>query len=90
MDLLCCVHRRLLNLVGIEFLVEREGSDEASGWDVEKVWEDTLSLGEQQRLGMARMYFNAGQARALDGRPKFAVLGPLASNLPPTCRLHLT
>eukprot|EP01051_Picozoa_sp_SAG22_P025457 SAG22_NODE_7551_length_729_cov_1.157143_2_plen_66_part_01 len=32
-----------------------------AGWDVEKVWEDTLSLGEQQRLGMARMYFNLSQ-----------------------------
>lgn len=30
--------------VGVPYLVEREG-----GWDTTKRWEDTLSLGEQQR-----------------------------------------
>jgi ABC-type uncharacterized transport system fused permease/ATPase subunit len=56
---------RLLRLVGIEFLVERE-----NGWDTELVWEDTLSLGEQQRLGMARMYWN---------KPTFCVLDECTS-----------
>eukprot|EP01052_Picozoa_sp_SAG31_P048561 SAG31_NODE_10215_length_1169_cov_1.772897_2_plen_111_part_00 len=69
--------RRLLKLVGIEFLVGREGTENTSGWDAERVWEDTLSLGEQQRLGMARMYFNAGRRPA--GDPKFAILDECTS-----------
>ena len=31
----------LMTLVGIQYLVDREG-----GWDTVRVWEDTLSLGE--------------------------------------------
>lgn len=66
----------LLRLVGIDYLVERwadgegkkEGDKEkpgASGWYATKAWEATLSLGEQQRMGMARMFHK---------RPDFAVL----------------
>ena len=36
----------------------------SEGWDKEVEWEHILSLGEQQRLGLARMYWH---------RPKFAV-----------------
>ena len=49
----------------IDYLVEREG-----GWDSKVVWEDTLSLGEQQRLGMARLFYN---------KPKYGVLDECTS-----------
>ena len=49
----------LLDLVGVKYLAEREGLDQ------EKAWEDVLSLGEQQRIGIARMYY---------ARPQFGVL----------------
>jgi ABC-type uncharacterized transport system fused permease/ATPase subunit len=54
-----------LSLVGIAFLVERE-----NGWDTVYKWEDTLSLGEQQRMGMARLFFH---------RPKYGVLDECTS-----------
>jgi ABC-type uncharacterized transport system fused permease/ATPase subunit len=55
----------LLELVRVPYLVEREG-----GWDAKAKWEDTLSLGEQQRIGMARMYFH---------QPRFAILDECTS-----------
>jgi ABC-type multidrug transport system ATPase subunit len=42
------------------YLVEREG-----GWAACKEWGEVLSLGEQQRLGMARLFFH---------RPLYGVL----------------
>ncbi|THG14498.1 hypothetical protein TEA_014205 [Camellia sinensis var. sinensis] len=50
----------ILENVKLLYLLEREG-----GWDANKTWEDILSLGEQQRLGMARLFFH---------KPKFGVL----------------
>ena len=50
-----------LDMVGISYLVEREG-----GWDTKKKWEDILSLGEQQRMGMARLFFHAPRFGILD------------------------
>lgn len=50
----------LLKLVGIDYLVER---DEC--WHQVKKYEDTLSLGEQQRLGIARLFYRS---------PCFAIL----------------
>ena len=47
--------------VGVGFLVEREG-----GWDTVKVWEDTLSLGEQQRIGMSRLFYHEPLYGVLD------------------------
>jgi ABC-type uncharacterized transport system fused permease/ATPase subunit len=41
-----------LEKVGIGYLVER------LGWDTVKPWESTLSLGEQQRLGIARLLYH--------------------------------
>lgn len=35
------------------------------GWDAVTAWEETLSLGEQQRLGMARLFFR---------KPSFAIM----------------
>ncbi|XP_038701935.1 ABC transporter D family member 1-like isoform X2 [Tripterygium wilfordii] len=47
--------------VRLNYLLER-GED---GWDANLNWEDMLSLGEQQRLGMARLFFH---------KPKFGIL----------------
>ncbi|KAB5548156.1 hypothetical protein DKX38_011562 [Salix brachista] len=52
--------KNILENVRLNYLLEREG-----GWDANSNWEDTLSLGEQQRLGMARLFFH---------KPKFAIL----------------
>ncbi|MCO5604122.1 hypothetical protein L7F22_058282 [Adiantum nelumboides] len=55
--------RRLLATlqdVRLVYLLEREG-----GWDTSVNWEDMLSLGEQQRLGMARLFFH---------QPKYGIL----------------
>lgn len=55
----------LMRLVGVPYLVEREG-----GWDSVAKWEDVLSLGEQQRIGCARLFYHS---------PKFAVLDECTS-----------
>jgi len=52
--------RKALDLAGIGYLVEQY-----EGWDKEKRWQDVLSGGEQQRMGLARIFF---------GQPDFAVL----------------
>jgi ABC-type uncharacterized transport system fused permease/ATPase subunit len=41
----------LMGVVKLSYLVEREG------WMAEKKWSTVLSLGEQQRMGMARLFF---------------------------------
>ncbi|VAH69909.1 unnamed protein product [Triticum turgidum subsp. durum] len=51
--------RTILENVRLVYLLEREG------WDATPNWEDILSLGEQQRLGMARLFFHS---------PKFGIL----------------
>ncbi|XP_038994853.1 ABC transporter D family member 1-like isoform X1 [Hibiscus syriacus] len=53
--------KTILENVRLNYLLER---DEA-GWDANLNWEDILSLGEQQRLGMARLFFH---------KPKFGIL----------------
>ena len=50
----------LMAIVRLGYLVDREG-----GWDADAEWGDVLSLGEQQRLGCARLFFH---------RPAFGVL----------------
>lgn len=52
---------RLLADVQLSYLLERRG-----GWAAEENWEDVLSLGEQQRLGMARLLFHAPRFGVLD------------------------
>ncbi|XP_074306712.1 ABC transporter D family member 1 isoform X2 [Silene latifolia] len=52
--------KTILENVKLIYLLEREG-----GLGATLNWEDVLSLGEQQRLGMARLFFH---------KPKFAVL----------------
>lgn len=51
--------KSILEDVRLVYLLEREG------WDSTPNWEDVLSLGEQQRLGMARLFFH---------HPKFGIL----------------
>eukprot|EP00252_Welwitschia_mirabilis_P019071 TRINITY_DN4324_c0_g1_i1.p1 TRINITY_DN4324_c0_g1~~TRINITY_DN4324_c0_g1_i1.p1 ORF type:complete len:404 (-),score=99.02 TRINITY_DN4324_c0_g1_i1:418-1629(-) len=52
--------RNILENIRLLYLLEREG-----GFDATANWEDMLSLGEQQRLGMARLFFH---------NPKFGIL----------------
>nr|XP_029122470.1 ABC transporter D family member 1 isoform X2 [Elaeis guineensis] len=58
-DLLDAHLKTILENVRLVYLLEREG------WDATSNWEDVLSLGEQQRLGMARLFFH---------HPKFGIL----------------
>ncbi|KAK8501359.1 hypothetical protein V6N12_021054 [Hibiscus sabdariffa] len=53
--------KTILKDVRLNYLLERDGT----GWDANLNWEDILSLGEQQRLGMARLFFH---------KPKFGIL----------------
>jgi ABC-type uncharacterized transport system fused permease/ATPase subunit len=55
-----------LEIVSLGYL----GSREKGGLDAVLKWEDTLSLGEQQRIGMARLFF---------ARPDFAILDEATS-----------
>lgn len=55
----------LLKRVNIDFLFEREG-----GFDEVRNWDDILSLGEQQRLAFARLFYH---------KPKYAVLDECTS-----------
>ena len=57
----------LLALVDLSHLLAEYGDD---GTDVLFKWEDILSLGEQQRLAMARLFFH---------KPKFAILDECTS-----------
>jgi ABC-type uncharacterized transport system fused permease/ATPase subunit len=50
----------IVGVVRLTYLVAREG-----GWSAIREWGEALSLGEQQRLGMARLFFH---------RPRFGVL----------------
>eukprot|EP01060_Flectonema_neradi_P008536 TRINITY_DN1609_c1_g2_i2.p1 TRINITY_DN1609_c1_g2~~TRINITY_DN1609_c1_g2_i2.p1 ORF type:complete len:1213 (+),score=214.39 TRINITY_DN1609_c1_g2_i2:48-3686(+) len=54
----------ILGNVGLAYLSSREA------WDSVKPWSNILSLGEQQRLGMARLFYN---------KPSFAVLDECTS-----------
>ena len=65
--------QEMLDLVGIGYLVKRwEGdADETNyedhlGWDHTVRWEDVLSMGEQQRMGVARMFWHSPKIAILD------------------------
>lgn len=53
--------KTILVNIKLVYLLEREG-----GFDTSQNWEDILSLGEQQRLGMARLFFHKPQFGILD------------------------
>lgn len=59
--------RDLLREVDLEYLADRE---EELGQEVN--WGELLSLGEQQRLGMARLFYH---------KPKFAILDECTSGV---------
>eukprot|EP00873_Tetraselmis_striata_P038901 jgi/Tetstr1/459165/TSEL_004611.t1 len=52
---------RLVRIIKLEHLLERQG-----GFGAVTEWEERLSLGEQQRLGMARMFYHRPYMALLD------------------------
>ena len=66
--------RHLLREVDLEYLVDRE-----EGLGAEVNWGELLSLGEQQRLGMARLFYH---------KPKFAILDECTSGVTVSLCMH--
>lgn len=58
---------QILAIVKIDDIVESVG-----GWDVEREWREDLSMGVQQRIAMARLFYH---------RPKFAILDECTSSV---------
>lgn len=58
---------QILAIVKIDDIVESVG-----GWDIEREWREDLSMGVQQRIAMARLFYH---------RPKFAILDECTSSV---------
>lgn len=65
--------RELLATVDLQYLADREGLN------TEVDWGEVLSLGEQQRLGMARLFYH---------KPRFAILDECTSGVTVGFRLE--
>lgn len=63
-----------LRRVRIAYIADREG------WDKEKNWDDILSLGEQQRLAVARLLYH---------KPAYAILDECTSAVSTDVESHL-
>ncbi|KAG6814041.1 hypothetical protein H0H92_003891 [Tricholoma furcatifolium] len=59
---------RILAVVGMQSIVEREG-----GWDVTREWRDTLSGGDKQKIAWARLFYH---------NPRYAILDEATSLVP--------
>lgn len=57
---------QLMEQVELKYLLTRDG------WEKEQDWAETLSMGEQQRIAMARLFYHA---------PKYAILDECTSQL---------
>lgn len=75
--------RELLREVDLEYLVDRE-----EGLGAEVNWGELLSLGEQQRLGMARLFYHKPKFAILDECTSGVTVG-LSSILPECCARHV-
>ena len=64
----------MLNMVGLEHLLEWAGSNESSAAGLDKVlqWSDILSGGEQQRIGFIRAFYH---------QPRFCIMDEATSAL---------
>lgn len=60
----------ILNILDLDDLLNSE-----KGWDAVKNWKEEMSIGTQQRLAMARLYYH---------QPKFAVLDECTSAVSPS------
>lgn len=52
--------------------VQKHGGNQGYSWDTEREWKEELSMGVQQRIAMARLFYH---------RPRFAILDECTSSV---------